>query len=385
MGEEQALQKKRRYKRTEYWFYHPFFKYACAILLVLTILYLFSKVATYLSPVIDFFSILFVPIFFSLMLYYLLRPLVAWLESKLKIPRWLSILGIYLMIAILLIFFIAYIGPILIDQMKALADTSVETIGKMKQSATLILNRLFNLNLDKQIEQRLFDVVQQATGILSKNALDVIGFLTRTAVILVVIPFIVFYLLKDDEEFANDFLKMVPEDFGREARKILHNMDTTLSNYIHGLVIVSASVGALLFIGYLLIGLNYALILSILALIFMTIPFLGPFLAFCPAFFVGLSESPFMVLKVTIVFIIVQQLESNIISPQVIGQRLNIHPLTIILLLLAAGSLYGLIGLLLATPLYALAKVFVESIYKIYRLRYSVWKKKIAETDARSS
>jgi predicted PurR-regulated permease PerM len=111
----------------------------------------------------------------------------------------------------------------------------------------------------------------------------------------------------------------------------------------------------------------------------MTIPFLGPFLAITPALFVGLSDSPFMVFKVLVVFIIVQQLESNVISPQVIGQRLNIHPLTIILLLLAAGSLYGLIGLLLATPVYALAKVLLWNTFQIYNLHYSLWKKKTAQ------
>ncbi len=129
-------------------------------------------------------------------------------------------------------------------------------------------------------------------------------------------------------------------------------------------------------LGSVIIGLNYALVLSLFALIFMTIPFLGPFLSILPALFVGLSDSPFMVVKVFIVFAVVQQIESNVISPLVIGQRLNIHPLTIILLLLAAGSLYGLIGLLLATPLYALVKVLIESLYKIYRLRYNPWKKK---------
>jgi predicted PurR-regulated permease PerM len=130
----------------------------------------------------------------------------------------------------------------------------------------------------------------------------------------------------------------------------------------------------MLFIGYLIIGLDYALILSLIAIVFTTIPFVGPFLAIAPAILVALSNSPFMVLKVVIVFIIVQQMESNFISPQIIGQRLNIHPLTIILLLLVAGSLYGLIGLILATPLYALSKVLIENLYKIYQLRYSHWK-----------
>lgn len=180
------------------------------------------------------------------------------------------------------------------------------------------------------------------------------------------IPFTVFYLLKDDNDFSSALLHHVPEDFGLEIRKTLRNMDATLSSYITGLVIVSSSVGLMLFVGYLIIGLDYALILSLIAIVFMTIPFLGPFLSIAPAIFVGLADSSWMVLKVVIVFLIVQQCEANLLSPQIIGQRLNIHPLTIILLLLAAGSLYGLVGLILVTPLYALAKVLIENIYKIY-------------------
>ena len=125
--------------------------------------------------------------------------------------------------------------------------------------------------------------------------------------------------------------------------------------------------GGMLFISYIIIDLNYAFILSIIAVIFMTIPFLGPFLSITPAIFVGLSTSSWMVLKVIIVFAIVQQMEANIISPQIIGQRLHIHPLTIILLLLTAGSFFGLAGLFLATPLYALAKVLVENFYQMFR------------------
>lgn len=376
MEEVEKPASKRIVRQKQHWIYDPFFKYACGILIFLTILLVFSYATSFLSPVIDFISILFVPIALSLMLYYILRPVVNLLERKTKAPRWVIIISIYLIFAILFVFFVAYIGPILINQFTGLTDSSVEMISKMKISAKAIMERVFNLNLDKEIEQRFFYLVEQASGLVSQNALQLISFITRTAVVLAVIPFIVFYLLKDDEEFANDFLTLFPGDFGNEGRKILHNMDQTLSNYIQGLVIVSTCIGVLLFIGYSIIGLNYALVLSLFALIFMTIPFLGPFLSILPALFVGLSDSPFMVVKVFIVFAVVQQIESNVISPLVIGQRLNIHPLTIILLLLAAGSLYGLIGLLLATPLYALVKVLIESLYKIYRLRYNPWKKK---------
>ncbi len=372
---EEKPKRKPRRKSTP-WFFHDFFKYAAAILLSLTIIFIFYQVAFLLKPVFDFISILFTPVIISFFVYYLLRPLVYALEN-IKVPRFISILVIYLLVGLLLIFFIAYLGPILAEQISAIANISVATLEKIKTSSKSMFFHLFNVNLDYEIEQRLFSAVQQLMSILTKNFGDLVSFITHLAVILAVIPFIVFYLLKNDQEFASGFLKHVPTNFGPEARNILHNIDSTLSSYISGLITVSSCVGAMLFVGYLIIGLNYALILSFIALIFMTIPFLGPFLAITPAFIVGLTQSPFMALKVVIVFVIVQQIESNILSPQIIGQRLNIHPLTIILLLLAAGSLYGLIGLILATPFYAISKVILQNLYKIYQLRYSNWKKDI--------
>lgn len=354
------------------WYHHPFFKYAVGTLLVLTIILAFYQVSSFLSPIIDFLSILFMPIVTSFLFYYLLRPIVYWMENR-NIPRYISIFAIYLIIGCILVVCVAYIGPLLANQITELANISIDTLKKAQADSQFAFFNLFNINLKYEIQQRLFNFVQQITTLLSKNLGDILSFVTRVAAISVMIPFIVFYLLKDDHDFSTAFLNYVPEDFGREVRKILRNIDSTLSSYISGLVIVASTLGILLFIGYLIIGLHYALVLSIIALIFTTIPFLGPFLAITPAIFVGFADSPWMVLKVIVVFVIVQQFESNIISPQIIGQRLHIHPLTIILLLLVAGSLYGVIGLILATPLYAISKILIENLYKIYQLRYSHW------------
>jgi predicted PurR-regulated permease PerM len=360
---------------TTHWINHSFFKYGFGVLLILTILLVLSNAVSILFPIVNFISILLIPIALSLFFYYLLRPIVKVLEEKAKTRRWMSILMIYLIFGVILVFSIAYLVPVLIQQMTDLANISMSSIEKAKDSASHIFARLFNLSLDQEIQQRLYSSVQQLTSVISQNAMDAIAFLTRTAVILAVIPFIVFYLLKDDDEFAGEFLGLIPGKFGKEVKKILHNMDETLASYIQGLVMISFCTGSLLFIGYLIIGLNYALILSVFSFIAMTIPYVGPFIAICPALLVGLADSPFMILKVIIVFMVVQQIESNLISPQVIGHKLNIFPITIILLLLAAGSLYGLVGLILVTPCYALAKVLIEHLHKIYRLRYSMWKK----------
>ena len=358
------------------WYLHPFFKYAAGTLLVLLIILVFYHVTPFLKPFVDFISILFVPIVLAFLFYYLLRPIVLFLE-KCRVPRLVSILAIYAIFAVTFVFFFIYGGPFLLEQIAALANISIETLQKGKRSVITFLEG-FHINVDYEIQQRLFGVIQEFTSLLTENIVDVVGFVTRVTAILAVIPFIVFYLLKDDHDFSEGFLKYLSEDVRRDASKILGNIDLTLSNYINGLVLVSSSVGGLLFIGYLLIGLNYALILSVIALVLTTIPFLGPFLAIAPAILVGMSQEPIMVFKVIVVFLIVQQFEANLISPQIIGQRLHMHPLTIILLLLAAGSLYGLIGLILATPLYAVSKVLFENLYKIYRLRGHRWRKNLA-------
>lgn len=351
------------------WIRHPFFKYAVGILLVLLIIFLLSQTTSVWKPIVDFISILSAPVVISFLFYYLLRPLIRVLE-RFYIPRFIGILLVYFVFGVLLFLFFAYLVPLLVEQVAALVNISVEKFEEVRESSQSFLSRFFGINIDYEIQKRLLPLAQRVTETLSKNLLDFLGYITRIATILAVIPFIVFYLLKDDQDFSTAFLRYVPEDFDREVRKILRNMDETLSDYINGLVLVSLSVGTLLFIGYLIIGLNYALILSLIALVLTSIPYLGPFLAITPALLVALSGGFWMIAKVILTFVVVQQLESNLITPQVIGQRLHIHPLTLILLLLAAGSLYGLVGLILATPLYALLKVLIENFYKIYRLRY---------------
>lgn len=86
--------------------------------------------------------------------------------------------------------------------------------------------------------------------------------------------------------------------------------------------------------------------------------------------FVALTSSPMMMFKVLIVLLIVQQLEGNLVTPQVMGKKLSIHPITVILLLIAAGSLYGFIGILIAIPLYSVVKIVIKDIWKFYKLRY---------------
>ena len=119
-----------------------------------------------------------------------------------------------------------------------------------------------------------------------------------------------------------------------------------------------------MYIGYIIIGLEYSLLLVIFAFFMNVIPFIGPWIAFAPALIIGFFKIHMMVIWVGVVTLVAQQIESNLITPNVMGKTLDIHPLTVITVILAAGNIAGFLGILLAIPTYAVGKAIVENIYE---------------------
>src|SRR5699024_7255224 len=112
-------------------------------------------------------------------------------------------------------------------------------------------------------------------------------------------------------------------------------------------ITVAFFVGLMFVIGYSIIGLNYGIVLGVLAGFLNVIPYLGSFLAMVPAIIVGLVDSPIMLIQVLIVFSIEQFIEGRVISPQILGSNLSVHPVTIMIVLLTAGKVFGLVGFVL--------------------------------------
>lgn len=194
---------------------------------------------------------------------------------------------------------------------------------------------------------------------------------TNVVVALITFPIILFFLLKDGGRFKEYCLHLLPPKFRKDADYILKNMDEQVGSYIQGQIIVASCIGILLYIGYLIIGLDYAIILALTAAITSVVPYLGPTIAISPAIIIAIVHSPFMLLKLAIVWVAVQFLEGNFISPNIMGKTMKIHPLTIIIVLLVAGNLFGIIGVILGIPGYAIVKVLVQYIYDKFKIRYN--------------
>ncbi|MGM0174259.1 AI-2E family transporter [Enterococcus sp. DIV0800] len=345
------------------------------ILIIATFILVSSKIDFIFQPIGTFFTTLFAPILIAGFLYYLLNPLVN-LLMKLGVKRLPAIALIFiLLIAIIVLVFMSVI-PNLVDQLVSLAKNIPGFVNNMQtwlQEAANNATRfpLFKeLDVDKYISN--FDVsagnlLQQFLGGLTNSLGSLIGKITTVVLLLITVPFILFYMLKDGEKLVPNVEKVFPEKQRENINGLLKQLNKTLSDYISGQAIECLFVGTFTFLGYLLIGVDYAFLFGVIAGLTNLIPYLGPYLGLAPALIYTFFDSPYKALLCVIVVIIVQQIDGNVIYPNVIGKSLNIHPLTIILILLVAGNLAGILGVFLGVPVYAILRTIIVFIAKIFR------------------
>lgn len=358
------------------------------ILILVTILYISSEIGYIFQPIGLFLSTLFFPIFISGFLFYLLNPLVN-LIQKLKIPRTLSIIIVYGLIIGGIVLAINIIAPTVTEQFIDLANELPEYV----DDTIALFNSLANSPQYQWVMQQEYvsiqDIEQRAAQFaetLPRQITDgigaVLGFMTNFTITVVTVPFLLFYMFKDGNKFTESVLRFFPHKYEKPGKEAIQETNKTLASYIQGQVTVALFVATLSFIGYLIIDLPYALVMALIVMVTNIIPYVGPFLGGAPAVIVALFDSPTKAIFVVVVIVVAQQIEGNVLSPLIIGKQLKIHPATIIILLLGAGKLAGILGLILAIPFYAVTKTIVIHIVKfIYASREEQTEEKWKPTD----
>ncbi len=352
------------------------FKTGVGILLLFLIIYIGSQITFVFRPFIIAFEALFISFLISGALFYISFPFVDWLHAR-KIPRPASIAIIYLVFIGLFTSLVLIIGPVLQHEFTKLVDNIPNKITEARQLLDFIeesplfaqLIDLDALNIDN-ITDQIAGTASRALSQIATSVALIVDFTTNIFTTVIIIPFLLYYMLKEKGQglIVRVVNRLAPVEYADNINSALAEMNKLLGSYVQGLGIVCLCVGILAYIGFLIIGLEYALILSIFILITNVIPFLGPFIGAIPAVIVGLLESPLMMLLVIIVIVIVQQMESLIISPQVMGRKLTLSPLAIILIVLVAGRLGGLLGIILAIPIFTVFKIIVSHIYEYIQL-----------------
>ena len=345
------------------------------ILLVLLIIFLAWQVRFLFEPIRALFTAVGAPIMISGVLYYLLSPIVGLLEKYVHLPRNLSI-------GVVLIVLLAIIGVAVATIVMVLRNQVIQFIDNWPnywKTSEAFINETFASEQFKFIR----DYLNHTNSDLNQNVLDwskkyltsgVAGIssfasiLTSIGVTIVSTPFILYYMLLDGHKFSSFVSSKFPNNSQLSVRYLLTEISKQIAQYIRGQLGVALAVMIMFSIGYTIIGLPYGILLALMAGFFNLIPYVGSIIAQVPVFTVALiAGGPKMLILAIIVLAFEQPIEAHVISPKILGEALSIHPVTVIVVLLSSGHIFGVLGVVLAVPSYAVAKVFVTHIYDWWR------------------
>jgi len=275
-----------------------------------------------------------------------LNPAVTWLQ-KLKIPRILGILIVYAVIAAAIFFSMAGLIPALVQQSTSLVN-----------SIPAAIQNIDLWGIDPADFSSQLKILENLPGNIASTAISIFSNLISVFVFFV----ITFYLLLERKNLE----KYLVDAFGQKnknmAFKIATRLEKRLGSWVGAELFLMLIIGVLSYVGYLIIGLNYALPLAIIAGILELVPNVGPTVASIIAALFGLTISPLVAVLAVIWGIVVQQLENNFIVPKVMKQTVGINPLITILLIASGIKLGGIVGAVIAVPLYLVIETIVRSL-----------------------
>ena len=339
----------------------------------------FRKVFIVLLAIISLYIVflvrgIFVSFILAVVLVYLFNPLVDRLENRGAGRTW-AILLVYATAAIITLATALYGFPRMVGQLDRLVVEIPSYTGQVQALSREIEARYASAGLPVemrkiiddqigQIEARLLTLVNRAIS----GAMSLLGHFFS----IILAPVLAFYLLRDFNRFKEDFYSIIPGRWQNDVVLLTGEINGVLDSYIRGYLLVCVIVGALTGLAMFLLGIEFAFILGLFAGLTELIPYFGPLLGALPAVSLALIKSKWLALKVIIVFLIIQQLEGNIISPKILGDRVGLHPLAVILALLVAGKLFGLPGMLLAVPAAAILRILLVFTWKKLKMNSPV-------------
>jgi len=341
------------------------------LLAVALLIYLLQRVDFILNPLVGILTALFMPLLIAGFLFYLLNPLVEMLE-RFKVKRIFGIAVVMLLLGGFIVLSIFLGIPMLIEQTSNLISGIPVFISELEIYANRLAEEPWMQQVDinmalENLEIWLRDLGSRVLSGLVSGVGAAIAAFTELAFLFITIPVILFYMLHDGRKFLPMVVDMTPVKYKGNVKEMIIKTDDTISSYISGKGMASLLVGVLLFIMYSIVGMPSAFLLSFFAAITNFIPYVGPFIGAGPAIIVGLIVSPSRAVLAAVFVLIAQQLDSNFFTPFLVGKSLAIHPLTVILVLLASANIAGLIGMLIGVPVFAILKTIGTYLYKMYK------------------
>lgn len=344
------------------------------VLVIVLVLYVSTKVLAewgvfnFISNILTVISPLFIGIFIA----WLLNPIVNKLNKK-GVNRVLGTIFTYIVFLVIVYLIMSSLIPILADEINSFVKSVPSYLDSLKGYTDNIFDKLSSPNFDitstkldfyKQIETLVTDF----TAKLPATLVNTIKTFFSTLWSFVIGMIIGLYLLFDFDNSIKKIISFIPKKYQRTIDDICSRMDTTLKNFVQGTLIDASIIFFSCAIGFWFAGLKAPLLFALFCAVTNIIPYIGPYIGATPAVLVGYAQGPLVGTVVLVVNIVIQGIEGNFIQPLVMSKTMKLHPVTIIVGLLVFGYFFGILGMIISTPIISLVKVLFVFINEKYKL-----------------
>ncbi len=340
-----------------------------AVVLVITLfyfVYLFLGLfANYFGDIVNFL----LPFIFAFLVAYILKPLVDVMENQ-KIPRIIAVLLIYAVIggAVVFIGTRAFTALILeIQNLIYMAPELAQDIENLIEELEVWFEDLnLPITVTETIRENIIEIERDITNYLDQIvdfesifaiAMEIFGHILS----LIAFPIILFYFLKDTDYLKAQLTKAIPSQYRCKVTSLAQDVNKVIGAYIRSQLIICGFIGVLTYLGLLILGVDFALLLGVFAGITNIIPYFGPWIGAIPSILVAFLQEPILAIQVIILITIIQQIESQVVAPQIYGRNLAIHPLAVIAVLIFGGRFFGILGMILAVPVLAVVRAIIQN------------------------
>ena len=300
---------------------------------------------------------LLIPFFFGMLVAYLLDPIVDYLE-KYKIKRGIATTVTIFLFFLILLILIFLIFPILSIQLKSFLIEFPTVIDTLNQKLNLVIEYFQKKAFQESNSDILNNILPNFSNLLTgflrnlvSSSLAVFNIIT----IILVTPIVSWYFLKDWDDIIINFNSLLSLKHKKIAVKYAKEMDIIFSSYLRGQILVSLFLTFFYFATFYILGLNYSLFVAIFAGFFSFIPLIGIVVSFFITALLAYLQflDTLIIFYIFLIFFVAQLLESNFLTPKLVGKNLGLHPLAVLFSIFLFGALFGIVGIIFATPLMA--------------------------------
>lgn len=296
--------------------------------------------------------------------FYILNPVVDFIERK-GLSRTLSALVPFVFFSLIIWFLVSLFLPLLVTQFDQLKSDYPKYLASFEKLLLELQAKIAQFS-DSSSGERIINQIQQYIQMTAQNIFrDIPEIISNSLTVLLLAPFLTFFMLIDGRKWLRGILSLVPNSFFELALNLNHQISTQMGGFIRARLVETLIIGLVTWVGLLMIKFPYALVLAVVAGVLNLIPYIGPFIGAAPAFLIAVSNPDLQVnyVLLSLIYIVGQVIDAVILVPILVAKIVNLHPVIVVLAVIIGSQAMGVLGMIISIPMASVIKVSFESLY----------------------